>query len=253
MANPSLHSARLKLARSDHFLTDLRLWQNKWYEDDDVTLPTIELVPEIAEDGREWWAGRLRELPPIPERCGLVVGDAMHNARCALDHLVTALLALNDVCATTQHQFPIYGPSPPNSAQRKTMERNLNGLKSEHADQIKAMQPHLDPKADRSKRLMALAMLDNEDKHRQVHVGAVSLAYLNPGEVGEGIELIPAEPGFLTGERPELFRISEEAPYAVGFSLRPAFAQPSIDLGELIHIQRNAVSIVEGFAPAFGE
>ncbi len=48
-------------------------------------------------------------LNVVEEVTGAVtVGDLMHNLRCALDYIITALVAASDAELSQRHQFPIF-------------------------------------------------------------------------------------------------------------------------------------------------
>ena len=65
-------------------------------------------VVEIEENSG-WFAFLLTQIAHPPEHTlGIVFGDVIHNLRCALDYIVTALAAASKTNLTVSHQFPIF-------------------------------------------------------------------------------------------------------------------------------------------------
>jgi hypothetical protein len=114
---------------------------------------------------------------------GVWLGDLVHNARSALDHLVYFLIVENEGDPGEHSQFPIYdnegawikdiddrdpGRWPPSP---------VLGLTSEQIALIKAAQPyHLPPKRRAGHPLMQLLRMSNVDKHQTLHAATVSVA-----------------------------------------------------------------------------
>ncbi len=79
-----------------------------------------ELPTDVAETGP--YAVRFSQVDPrtgwcdvllVPNetakpRFGVIVGDVVHNLRCALDYVVTVLVDASNATLTTRHQFPIF-------------------------------------------------------------------------------------------------------------------------------------------------
>lgn len=79
-----------------------------------------ELPADIAKGGP--YAVRFTEVNPqtgwcnvliVPNeiekpRLGAILGDVMHNLRCALDYIITALVEASGAALTTRHQFPVF-------------------------------------------------------------------------------------------------------------------------------------------------
>lgn len=253
MAEHSLGSARLKLRRAEQHLDALSELHLAWDEQRPMDHSHVYVERDEAS-GRSWRVFAVTKLPPISADWGLIAGDAVHNTRCSLDHLVCALIEANGGNVTKASQFPIYDHTP-DRRETQRIESNLAGMADEPQQRIKGMQPYIDPSSDRARRLVALATLDNQDKHRLVYVAAAALA--DEPEVTPQFPsaiLQPREPSFAEGNEIVLARISlPSSVRSIAYSVRPAFVLPSIDLGELIEVHRNAVNIVEGFAKALGE
>lgn len=206
---------------------------------------------ETDDQGARWSVWELTEVRTLPEEWGLIAGDMIHNTRCALDHLVCALVELNGKPIEHHHQFPIYGPAPP--ADMTRMRKRVEGMDSVYAQRILDMQPYRDPASDRSKRLARLAMLDNADKHKVVEPAITALMEVQLGAGTERREPHPPvpTPSFLPSGTAEIARKPSASRWGVTYKIGVAFADPAVGLRELGQIHANAVSIVEGFAPAF--
>jgi hypothetical protein len=104
----------------------------------------------------------------IPDDWGLILGDAFHNMRSALDVLACQLVELNEGTVTKRTAFPIYATAP-TQRQRQRIKDNLKGMADEHAQRIRALQPYRDPDKRRAWALELLAELNNLDKHQIIN------------------------------------------------------------------------------------
>jgi len=112
---------------------------------------------------------------PAPERLGLIIGDAVHNVRSSLDHLVVTLAkagaAANggSVSADDERglQYPIFNIDTTFDARKG---RYLKHVSERDIVYIRARQPFTIA-ADPSIHFLArISDLDNADKHRQINV-----------------------------------------------------------------------------------
>ena len=106
------------------------------------------------------------QLPDIPPACGVVLGDAIHNYRSALDHLAWALVARfgAKVSATAQSriQFPMANSA---RAYRDGLADRLPGVPAiPHGAIIRRYQPYR--RTDQARAIRLLRDLSNRDKHR---------------------------------------------------------------------------------------
>jgi hypothetical protein len=115
---------------------------------------------------------RFRDVGAIPPEWSVVVGDFLHNARTALDHLVWQLVLANGATPDTNNQFPI-SLTPDDFA--KGLERDrLRGVRENDVQVIEDAQPYADEEfRDYStvqlkveQPLAILRELSNTDKHR---------------------------------------------------------------------------------------
>jgi hypothetical protein len=114
----------------------------------------------------------------MPPSIGLVVGDVVHNLRCALDHLVCELRTPANKAQPCKTQFPIY-QSPTKFLKNDRVERRwLAPLEAAAAQAIRDLQPFNRRSNDPSKDpLSILSELDNIDKHRTILVAYPGLSY----------------------------------------------------------------------------
>lgn len=112
----------------------------------------------------------------LPQHAGLHLGDAVHNLRSALDHLMCQLaIAAGNADACDRTQFPIFVEDTKDT--RKRIERWTNALAKDAQAEIDALQPFRrrpdDPTSDL---LWMLSELDNIDKHRLLLIASPRLA-----------------------------------------------------------------------------
>jgi hypothetical protein len=163
-----LDSARLKLEWADRHLDALQregidILDAQAQGDPPITV-TYQFDPKTSR-----YVFRVKELPELPTSIGLMVGDAVHNLRCAADHLAWQLVRASlrtEPNRPWEIQFPIYD-SP--DAFAKNLNRRLPGVPAEIRALIAARQPH-DGRNAWAKRLSDLS---NADKHRVIPVAFI--------------------------------------------------------------------------------
>jgi hypothetical protein len=103
------------------------------------------------------------EVPELPRRWSLDIGDAVQNARAALDYLAYELVALESGGAYYERtQFPIaWEPDEHSSRDRETIDRL-----GRHWEVIREYQPYGRPADVFSAALGILHDHSNQDKHR---------------------------------------------------------------------------------------
>jgi hypothetical protein len=265
VATSPLHSARRKLERAAEFLDEIG---------DDYKTETAASEPFTVENpseieihpitGRTWHIVRLQVEPPPPkERWGLIAGDAMDNTRAALDHLACRLVEHNNRNVSIRTAFPIWESPPAHKTERKRFKAAIAGMSDAHKDSIRKLQPYANPGTPEAAKLIALATLDNLDKHQ-------ILVPINATIGGENAKPpvvhsdLAAEfdyewnGGQFATKGVELFRVSPRGPvgtvHAFEFPvpLRTTFGDPSTGLRELREIRAYIVAIVESFGVELG-
>jgi hypothetical protein len=111
-------------------------------------------------------------IPEVRDSWGLLIGDAIHNFRCSLDHLWWQLARKHLGREPTDKeapaiQFPIF--SSPD--QWTLPHRYFRHVESADADLVEDLQPYNGDRGEYDIHpLEALAEISNTDKHRMVHV-----------------------------------------------------------------------------------
>ncbi len=153
---------------------------------------------ETDVDGREWDVIDCESVRSVPLRLSLLAGDAIHNARSALDHLVYQLVLADDGDPSPRTAFPIHVKEPDERAARK-YDAAVEGItREEPLTLIRAFQPYKRPASPLREDIALLGRLDIQDKHRTIPPGVIVLtkaattvadAILSPGPVREGQEM----------------------------------------------------------------
>ncbi len=86
-----LESAKLKLDRANHHIRDLKSALDLFIQ----TYPDVVKIDHDADTGKVSVNIRLREEVPTPSTLSLIIGDAIHNLRTALDHAIWELIGLD--------------------------------------------------------------------------------------------------------------------------------------------------------------
>lgn len=105
--------------------------------------------------------------PSVPIRVSLLAGDALHNLRSALDHLVWQLVLANGNTPTKTNEFPIFD-NP--DKYDKEVETKLRGVSKDAQHVIRGVQPF----SQEDSVLFVLHELDIVDKHRHLNLVVVS-------------------------------------------------------------------------------
>ena len=151
-----LISPRLKVERAYRHIDELR----------SVTQPLSRDFYEIATndhtffpDFNKWgFSADYRPVKPIPELLALIIGDAVHNLRSALDHLATGIC--RSVRPGAKEHFPIH-PKRQNletAPALASIEEAIPGAKKTFLEKIR-------PQDGPDEALWRFNDLNNDDKH----------------------------------------------------------------------------------------
>jgi hypothetical protein len=184
-----------KLNRADHHLRDVRVAVSEFVESD-----FYETTTELDRRGR--LVGRAHNVKRPKPHLSVLIGDAVHNFRSALDHLAFQLAAaytdpLPATFARTS-AFPIFDSGPRFRGKRDGpgAARKMRGMSRSARACLERLQPY-HRKNPHLRLLWMLEELSNVDKHRLLpltgavpmgmsfHVGGTSMIRL------EGIEAFP--------------------------------------------------------------
>ena len=145
------------------------------------------LAAEFKEEG-EWHVLRITHLVPPLSRVSCVVGDVIHNIRCALDHLACLVVQECGHEVTKRTQFPIT-----QSAEKfeEAISSQLPGINTTYRNFIRGLQPFASQ--DPPSRLEVVHRLDIKDKHKSLVLSAVlprHVEYQARGPTGAIVEAV---------------------------------------------------------------
>jgi hypothetical protein len=183
-----LPNAHAKLARAAEHRESIAPEIATWSASEPLTLTKAENRGRMNEPIRCSYTVTAIESPP--ERWALVAGDAIQNARAALDHAIWAMVVKRrgDAFALANRNalgFPIHDKSTAFSDTKLASW----GFDARVIDAIRDAQPFARQTHPRTDPLWFLRELSNVDKHRMLHVIVV---------IGEDalVHTQPALPGF---------------------------------------------------------
>jgi hypothetical protein len=112
------------------------------------------------------------ENDPLPiQRWGVLVGDACHNMRCALNYLLCSLVPPGQI--HRRHQFPILDTEHSwRSELGRSGDMMLDYIDLTHVAVIESAQPY---QPTGLQRLSTLERFSNADKHRLIHAAVSNL------------------------------------------------------------------------------
>lgn len=162
-----LSSCWAKLARAKHHADRLR------GEIAEAWKPYADGIPVWHEydDEDQAVVCRIKEVPEVPEDWALILGDALHNLRCVVDHFAWQLaIRFNDGREPAEKlarsvQFPVVMSERDWEGHRHTQQ-----MTAEDKAFLKRVQPfNLRGPSERNA-FFDLAVFSNIDKHRLLHV-----------------------------------------------------------------------------------
>jgi hypothetical protein len=151
-----LDNLLLKVERAKKHILDLEAQYDRFLQNKPFGF-SHETNPQTGE--RTYY---VKDIKPIPMEFSVIIGDALNNLRCALDHLAYHLVCIG-VGAVKSHpdaKFPMgNGPSDYNTQKL----RALNGMRQDAVTAIDDLQPYV---GGAGEYFVHLARLNNFDKHR---------------------------------------------------------------------------------------
>ena len=193
--NARLSGVELKIDRAEKHLAALDE-ALEWFNKDVAN----ELVTEKDADSG-WYFLKTLDVPSPPDDLGILIGDCLHNARSALDHLAWQLVNFptsqgpDPEPAEDRIEFPIFLCE---RKYRDVWRNKIGGIDPKGLTVLENLQPWAIP--DEEKRpthpLWLLYELSNWDKHRVLHTTANQLrhsGFLNPELLKEAETLPPGE------------------------------------------------------------
>jgi hypothetical protein len=151
-----IDGVRLKIERAKKHISDLDVSIRAFCDSEPYSLG-IKEHPEIAQV-----ALHVRNIEPIPDEIALVIGDAVHNLRSALDHLSWQLVEAGGGTPSRSTYFPIC-----QTAQQYTsaiVQGEINKMRPGAEIVTRAVQPY----ETGDDTLWHIHELDRIDKHRLI-------------------------------------------------------------------------------------
>jgi hypothetical protein len=221
--NLDLSGSRAKVARANQHLEILKAELKAIYGERNPY--TVRL--DRHSDGRTYsLVLRAGELPQHP---GLILGDAIHNLRCALDYIIVALVEKSGASLTAAHQFPIFDDQGEYEAKAPRM---LNGIRV-GLDIIESLQPFHQEKP-RHDEFFAVGYFSNADKHRIIASVLPVIGDLSGGvrPWPSRVENLPVPSYIGSNEEVEVSRITydrltNEVDFEGKISVAPYFGAPA--------------------------
>lgn len=244
-------SAFLKIKRARKHVDDLEAEVDNFWSSGHCLINKVEPSRSIAA------RYQITRIDKLPETIPLIVGDAAHNIRSALDHFAFAAVQ-NPNRNTT---FPIWSkPNVPTPEEwLKTVKDKLRRASPELLQAIQQLEPW---ETGDDSHVWAIHELDRVDKHRLlISVAAANNLIILEGE-GSNFETVKKFSGYAHGRRPMALEPTKWLPLEVGttifnaegfgdfgitdaqFSLVVALEEPDILRGQV------AVSQLRGLATA---
>src|SRR5690349_21426254 len=128
--------------------------------------PPYRIVRNAKNEGRayDWYGFAERPVPPI---VSILAGEAIHQLRSSLDHLVSAMARERGNEITSDHGFPV--TKEPKIFKDARDRGQINGISLAAQNLIESLQPYNTRDVD-SSILWTLHRKDIEDKHRLLMV-----------------------------------------------------------------------------------
>ncbi len=162
-----------KLDRAERHIHDLKQYLDGWA---DAQRGGVRFDEDPSTGDRTY---RLVDIEPLPPAIPLLIGDAVHNLRCALDHLALRLAVVGKGPGPHNRvYFPIYKTDALYTS--KSVEK-VEGIRPEAKKAIDDLEPYGGGSGDI---LWQLHSLDITDKHRLlISVASCNIRYSMPPRV----------------------------------------------------------------------
>lgn len=279
MANNALAGIDGKIERAEGHIVDLDTAIGDFINSDPYR---VEVNDDPKDPDRVCWMLREQRPDTMPTvEFAVLIGDAVHNLRAALDHLACGLVSeASHVPVTRETMFPIFRDPGPRTANdmKALVTSKVSGARQDLIDKLCTLEPY---EGGHHEMLWALNYLDVVDKHRvlitaagatrqlAINMGAM-MRTMFAGETGEGATLaqqtpdswitlnaaevtFPLEDGTVLTSAP---RENSEPYDQFQFPLYVALGEPEILKGEpviptLTQLLGAVREVVDLFRPAF--
>ncbi len=168
----SLADPRMLMERAAEHLKEANTELKAFYHSNPVLFST-EVNNEVG-----WCIIRVAVTKPPPPRIGVIVGDATHNMRAALDHLAWQLALTQTPEPYWRTEFPITDCATGDT--RRQFNRVVQSLPTDAVDIIRELQPYNRGEAEEEHPLWLLDKLCNIAKHVMIPVHSTFLEFKIP-------------------------------------------------------------------------
>ena len=256
MADALTH-IREKLKRADEHVQQLEREATAFEHE----TPNREIIDYDAQSEKAFKDFHAKRI--VPPRLSVLTGDALHQLRSSLDHLVCALILRDGGTLTDRSQFPIFRFQPVKPEDLRRYQRQIEGIKRPAVlAALDGLQPYTRGNRRDAHWLAILKKLSNTDKHRSLvlHVSAVqpriSYSTFWPDEGFEGStdaidDGTPVTPGLhiVFRERLEVMDVKRRLTSFVAFDKWPD-APYDLRIGYgMSGLLRGVTQVVDEFAP----
>jgi hypothetical protein len=185
-ADERLALIRVKIERAKQHFADLEAARDRFIKSNPYSLGK-KPDPKPGHEGCNLWF--MTRIDPIPTEIAMLVGDAIHNIRSALDHLACQLVFASGNSISDQTSFPIFKGTQINEP---SFARKVQGM-SQAAQDIRSSEPY---KNGKGHTLWVLHELDIADKHHGLltilfKVNSVSVKFKNESGRGFWTQRLP--------------------------------------------------------------
>ena len=266
----ALEGIERKIARADEHLRTLNDEMSAWIEDGPNRGWAFDPKSEVHDDGRKHFY-RIKFTRPIPIDWAVILGEAVHDLRSALDQAVYWLTVDWKREALKGSSFPVYTRKTPFREWSKKKGawsstsgmHKIRGIGPGPQAFIEALQPY--PQRYRRPYCLGIWTLQNlwnQDKHRLVHLWGVRIS----GDELEMRENVSADCVVLSRDRRVLrdgavfLRIACDPPHAhvevrgqvsIGLSVRLGKGAGAHDI-QLRDIYTTAIDVIRKLTNAIG-
>ena len=156
-ADARLAQIKVKIDRAKKHLRDLKTVKENFINSSPFT-PGFRPDERPENEGLNVWF--MTNIEPIPEEISALAGDAIHNIRSALDHLICQLVLSEGNSVSHQTAFFIFRTAQIDEA---IFQRRVSGVSQQAKDKIRTLEPYKDGQGHS---LWVLHELDIADKHQ---------------------------------------------------------------------------------------
>jgi hypothetical protein len=167
MSHPFEHIDE-KLRRADHHIAELEEEIVAFLNQPDL----VNYDPAIVEEFRD--KHHAREVPP---KIKIISGEAIHQLRSALDHMICLFVNRHGGAVTNQTQFPVFLEQPVTKQKKDLFESQIRGIqpRSKVWALIQKHQPYRGRRRTDNHMLAILKKLNNDDKHKALLLQVVDV------------------------------------------------------------------------------